>query len=66
MSVGLELKEGLPLRHPLVVCSCDRVIILSLLLFLAKNAAAKGYHGYHIMKLASGMITAAKECLVCG
>ena len=59
---------GLALRHPVVVC-CVQVIILSVLLFpLAKNAAALGYHGYHIiedimdiMVSASDIITLAKE-----
>ena len=63
--MSIENEGGWALRHPVVVC-CVQIIILSVLLFLlAKNAAALGYHGYHInediMVLASDIITLAKE-----
>jgi len=61
----LKKEGGLTLRHPLVVCVEFRLLCFSALLFFAKNAAALGYHGYHInediMVLASDIITLAKE-----
>ena len=63
--MSIENEGGWALRHPVVVC-CVQVIILSVLLFLlAKNAAALGYHGYHIIEdimVSASDITLAEEC----
>jgi len=65
--MSIENEGGWALRHPVVVC-CVQVIILSVLLFLlAKNAAALGYHGYHIIEdimVSASDITLAEDCWV--